>query len=291
MNSVSGKDLPFVQAFDKTQRAISDRFFNPFWRLTEPFNPEIKKCMSYIREFGREVVRNRRSGKVSPNEDLLQLFMDFKNEDDSQMNDEQLVDQVINFIVAGRDTTAQTLSWALYCLDQNPRVVEKLLEEANNIIGSSALPTYDQVRELKYANAVFKETLRLYPPVSRNTKLALDNDVLPNGVEITKGTMVIFSAYSLGRSKNVWKDPLEFKPERWMDNLNPSPFEFPAFNAGPRICLGKTMAELQGVFVLISLLKSYQFKVIDPKSVVSPRSLTLSMKNGLLCNVAKRPVN
>jgi fatty acid omega-hydroxylase len=242
--------------------------------------------MTYIREFGKQIIRDRRvyNANGKPPNDLIQLFFDSKED----FSDDELADQVINFIIAGRDTTSQTLSWALYCLDKNPHVVKKLIEESNGIMGDSKIPTYDQVRALKYANCVFMETLRLYPPVSRNAKVATQDDVLPNGVEIRKGNMIIFSPYSLGRSKNVWEDPYEFKPERFMDSKEPSAFKFLAFNAGPRTCLGKTMAELQGVFVLISLLRSYEFKVIDPTSVVSPRSLSLPMKNGLMCKISKR---
>jgi fatty acid omega-hydroxylase len=242
--------------------------------------------MTLIRDFGMQVIADRRKNNENKG-DLLQLFFTCKNDDGSSLTDEELVDQVINFIVAGRDTTAQALSWAIFCLYQNPHCVEKILEEAMQVVGASEIITYDHVKQLNYAKNVLKETLRLYPSVSRNTKVVVSDDILPNGVAVKKGTMIVYSAFCMGRSKNIWDDPLEFKPERW-DKVKPSAFQYPVFNAGPRLCLGKTLAELQGVFVLVTILRKFNFQVNNLESVVSPRSLTLPMKNGLMCTITKR---
>ena len=181
INSLSMKDVPFAQSFDRAQSVLKFRFLNPAFKWTELFNPEVSKDFETVHEFGMKIVKDRRMG-VGVQNDLISLFMNYKNTDDgSMLTDEQLVDHVINFLIAGRDTTAQALSWTLYCLSSNPQCVDKMLEEIERIMDNSTIPTYDQVRDMKYCKAVFNETLRLYPSVPVDTKVAVEDDVLPDG--------------------------------------------------------------------------------------------------------------
>ena len=110
-------------------------------------------------------------------------------------------------------------------------------------------------------------------------KTVLEDDVLPSGIPVPRGSNIIFLPYAFGRSSKIWKEPLTFRPERWLEGTNPTQYEYPAFNCGPRICLGKTLAEIQGVFVLVSLLRQYEFK-IDPNQEIVPG---VSLQLGLLC--------
>lgn len=240
-----------------------------------------------MRNFGRFVIARRRLDVNTEHSDLLQLFLDYRDENGKELDDENLVDQVINFIIAGRDTTAQTLSWLFFLLSQNPRVTEKVLEEANLLVGDGEI-TYEDVKSMEYAKAVFKETLRLYPPVARNSKQALADDILPNGARIAAGTQVGFCSYAMGRSKKIWDNPLAFDPERWIGTAPPSAYKFPAFNAGPRICIGRVAAELQGVYVFVTLLRKYEIKVLNPEKVCQTCSLTLPMKYGMMCKLERK---
>jgi cytochrome P450 len=276
-------------AFDAAQKTISQRFINPLYKISELFNSRLRTQIETVRNFGKRVVIDRRNGH--PNQeysDLLQLFMEYRDEIGDGLDDDALVDQVINFIIAGRDTTAQTLSWLFFCLSENPRVVDKVIQEAKSVVGECDFLSYEHVKQMEYAKAVFKETLRLYPPVSRNSKQAVNDDILPNGVKIKKGQMIGLVPYAMGRSEKIWKDPLAFKPERWIGTASPTPYKFPAFNAGPRVCIGKVIAELQGVFVFVSLLQKFKFKVLYPEKVCSVISLTLPMKDGLICEINSR---
>jgi cytochrome P450 len=277
--------VEFSKAFDRSQVTVNFRFFNPFWKLSEPRTSV--QDFATVRDFGRKIIAERKRNHVRKEQpDLLDLFMAHTNENGEHLSDEQLVDQVINFIIAGRDTTAQALSWALYCLTKNPHVVSKLVDEASSIMKDRTIPTYDEVRQMKYALAVFRETLRLYPSVSRNAKVAMTDEVLPNGILVPKGVVVTWSAYAMGRNPRIWDNPHEFCPERWMTDKLPTPYEFLAFNAGPRICLGKTLAELQGVFVLVAMLKNYSLAVQDLERVTYEIALTNPIKNGLACAIS-----
>jgi cytochrome P450 len=92
----------------------------------------------------------------------------------------------------------------------------------------------------------------------------------------------------MGRNPNIWTDPLVFNPDRFLNETQPSPYHFVSFLGGPRVCLGKTLAELQGVFVLTSMLKNFDIQVIDINSVEPLLSLTFPMKNGMKCRIVKK---
>jgi cytochrome P450 len=158
--------------------------------------------------------------------------------------------------------------------------------------GAGGLPCYEQVRHMKYAQAVLLETLRLHPSVPKQVKFALADDLLPDGTFVPAGGCVLYSSYIMGRSEPVWgADAEQFRPERWLaaeGGHTANSFQFPAFNAGPRICLGKGLAELEGVFALVGLLLRYRLQVVEGQEVVYMPTLTLPMKNGLLVRVSRR---
>ncbi|RKO88952.1 cytochrome P450 [Blyttiomyces helicus] len=142
----------------------------------------------------------------------------------------------------GRDTTAQALSWTFYMLAKNPAAEGRLVEEIMQTLGDVRAPTYDQVKTMRYSNAVFHETLRLYPSVPKESKQALADDVLPDGTIVDAGTYVLWIPYAMGRSRAIWgEDAKEYRPDRWLEekDLQPSSWEYPVFNGGPRICLGR----------------------------------------------------
>ncbi|KAJ3322246.1 Protein kinase alk2, partial [Boothiomyces sp. JEL0866] len=164
MGSLSNGIPNYVASFDRSQNTMGDRFINPFYRLSDLLNSNLKTDVKLIREFGRNVVEDRKKGLHTGNKsDLLSLFMEQRNEDGSELSTDELADHVINFILAGRDTTSQALSWTLFCLSKNPAAKSALVQEIDEILGDQLIPEYDQIKKMKYATAVFKETLRLYP--------------------------------------------------------------------------------------------------------------------------------
>lgn len=171
---------------------------------------------------------------------------------------------------------------------QYPKVQEKLLEEIENCIGNAS-PSYDQVKEMKYANAIFNETLRLHPSVPKNVKEAAIDEILPDGTVVPKGSVIAWSPYVMGRCPRIWGPTArEFDPDRWINNKPPTSFEYPVFHAGPRMCLGKNLAELEGVFVLVSLFQKYHISAVPDQFVSYGNSLTLPMNKPFLCNFKSR---
>ncbi|KAJ3394124.1 hypothetical protein HDU84_000152, partial [Entophlyctis sp. JEL0112] len=279
--------LPFALAFDSAQTRMLLRFFTPLWKLHESLSGignEHAANVRTIRDFGKSFISKRQQeGTIGVGDDLLSLLTKVTDHDGNQPSENLLIDYVLNFIIAGRDTTAQALSWAFFLLHQNPRTQDALLKEIKTVLGGMN-PTYEQIKnEMPYANAVFHETLRLYPSVPVELKQANENDTLPDGTVVPKGVAVCWSNYCMGRTPRIWgADAKEFRPERWLEmEKQPSPFDYAVFNAGPRVCLGKSMAELEGVFVLVSVVQKFQIELMEPKDVTYAPSLTLPMAHGL----------
>ena len=188
---------------------------------------------------------------------------------------------------------------------RHPLVQKGILAELRDVflISDGKLPlNYDAVQptSLPYTMAVYNETLRLYPPVPVELKESTSDTTFPDGTWLPKGSVMMWSPWSMGRSKNIWGEDADyFKPERWLikdvDNktslMTKTAFEFPVFNGGPRSCLGKRMAELLAVDVLSSLVWRYQFGEVNEegqKARLSQNSLTLPMEGGLPCKVICR---
>jgi len=237
-----------------------------------------------------------------------------------QFTDKNFRDTLLNFILAGRDSTAVTLSWLVYMTTVHPHVGDKIFHELlaldtslqavnpdskcgpetlggeddfnQRILRFSELLTFDSLLKLHYLHACIMETLRLYPPVPMNGKCLVADDVLPDGTAVKKGHMVMYTPYAMGRMPALWGlDATEFKPERWLVDgvVKPeSPFKFSAFQAGPRICLGKDSAMLQLRTTLALLFRFFKFQ-LEPNAVIKYRTqAVLTLAHGLHVKISKR---
>ena len=295
------RPVSFAAAFDFAQSVIDSRIFNPFYGLTERLSGahgRYRQAIAEMDTFAYEVIQHRREDpKASERSDLLSLFMNAKADDTGRhYTDKELRDIVMNMVIAGRDTTAQALSWTFYELDCRPDVVEKMRNEAESVLGQHFkttdpdTPSYDAIKEMVYGRAVFTEALRLHPSVSKQGKVALKDDVLPSGYSIKAGSMVAFASYAMGRSSELWgADALEFKPERFVNVAAPSPFKYFAFNAGPRLCLGQNMATIEAMTALTLILRDFDVQLAVPRSQIHyGNGLTLNLASGLPVRVHLR---
>ncbi|KAI9317792.1 cytochrome P450, partial [Zopfochytrium polystomum] len=197
------------------------------------------------------------------------------------------------------DSTGITLSWIFLMLARHPTVLSRLLAEIDAStagLSPTATVSYETVRNrVPFATAVMRETLRLFPALPSNGKQASRDMVLPNGMRVRRGMRIVWSTYAQGRSTRLWgPDAGEFRPERWLEmDKVPSQFVYTAFNAGPRVCLGKSFAELEIVFVVVELLRRFRFEVEDREADGGPKTYTMSsmlaMKDGaLMASVERR---
>ncbi|KAI3813089.1 hypothetical protein L1987_17805 [Smallanthus sonchifolius] len=213
------------------------------------------------------------------------------------MSEELIRDMVISFIMAGRDTTSAAMTWLFYALSRNAYVEEKLVNEIGLKFKDDE---FDDFKEMKYLQACICETMRLYPPVSWDSKHALNDDVLPDGTPVRAGDRVTYFPYGMGRMESIWgADRLEFRPDRWFD-IEPgddggalalkevSPYKYPVFHAGPRVCLGKGMANAQMSYVVASIVKRFEFRPVGSGEALYVPSLTAHMDGGFNVSVRRR---
>jgi cytochrome P450 len=195
---------------------------------------------------------------------------------------------VVSFVLAGKDSTTSALTWFFWLLAVNPRCERRVHDEV------SRSPDGD-VKGMRYLHAALTEAMRMYPPVPFNGRVAVADDVLPDGTKVRAGGMVTYVPYSMGRMEYNWgPDAASFKPERWIGDdggfRNASPFKFTAFQAGPRICLGKDSAYLQMKMALAILCRFFRFELVEGHPVKYRMMTILSMAHGLKVRVSRAPL-
>ena len=182
-----------------------------------------------------------------------------------------LRDQLVAILLAGRDTTACTLSWLFYELSRHPSVVAELRREIEEVVGLDRAPTYDDLKGMRYLQHTLNETLRLYPVVPFNVRVALRDTTLPRGggldgnspVGIPKDTPIIYSTHYLHLIDSnyppvsaTFPDPLLFAPNRW-NAWQPRLWTYIPFNGGPRICIGQQFALTEMGYTVVRLLQRF----------------------------------
>lgn len=176
-----------------------------------------------------------------------------------------LRDQLVAVLLAGRDTTACTLSWTFYELAKHPEIFKKLRREILDCVGSQRAPTYDDLKSMKYLQNVMHETLRLYPVIPYNVRLALKDTTLPLGggpdglspIGILKDDAISYSTLVMQRRPDLTPDVLAFSPERW-ETWQPKPWNYIPFNGGPRICIGQQFALTEMGYTIVRLLQRFE---------------------------------
>ncbi|KAM3269774.1 cytochrome 94A1 [Capsicum chacoense] len=298
-------EAEFAVAFEDCVRLSSERFALPcplIWKMKRALNigseKKLQIAVQQVREFAKRIVRekqmelNEKSSLDSA--DLLSRFLSRGNSDE-----DFVTDIVISFILAGRDTTSAALTWFFWLISKNPEVEFEILKEIGEKPDDSVV-LYDEVKNMMYTHASLCESMRFYPPVPMDSKVAAKDDVLPDGTFVKKGTRVTYHPYAMGRSEEIWgKDWAEFKPERWLNKdqvtgnwtfVSKDAYSYPVFQAGPRICLGKEMAFLQMKRVVAGVLQ--RFKVVPAaEKGAEPMFisyLTAKMKGGFPVTVEER---
>eukprot|EP00301_Raphidiophrys_heterophryoidea_P008104 c13053_g1_i2.p1 GENE.c13053_g1_i2~~c13053_g1_i2.p1 ORF type:complete len:511 (-),score=140.47 c13053_g1_i2:94-1626(-) len=315
--TIDGNVNEFAKAFDDAHKCILDYFFGNIgfhvlsallpWPLVtlkggplllhkihRYFNPTsqlFSKSTAVLREYTDAIIRNKRADPSLPQQrDLLALFMNAQDDEGVSLSDPKyaqfLKDITFNFILAGRDTTACSIAWTMYILATEPDIQQRLCDEVDRVLGKGAngrAPSYDDVTPsaMPYLNGLVYESLRLYPPVPFDTKKAMCDDVLPGGFQVRKNTIIAWFPYAMGRDESRYPDAHQVKPERWIPFKVPDSYEFPVFQAGPRICLGMSMALLETKIFIAMLAQHLTFSLAEgeKEKITYALTFTLSVAN------------
>ncbi|KAL7612032.1 cytochrome P450 704C1 [Lactuca sativa] len=307
LDTISGSNEAgnrFMEAFDASNGLVYWRFVDLLWKVKRYLNigseATLKEKIKIIDNFVYELIRNKREqmkNEERDKEDILSRFLMESEKDPENMTDKYLRDISLSFILAGKDTSANTMSWFFYVLCKQSRIQEKVAEEvkmATEANGNDHTSTDEfkikltevALDKMHYLHATLTETLRLYPAIPLNGKCAEKDDVLPDGFKIKKGDYVGYMSYPMGRMTQIWgPDAEEFRPERWLHNgvFRPqSPFKLTAFQGGPRTCLGKEFAYRQMKIIAAFLIYFFKFKLVDESEEATYRTMfTLHMDKGL----------
>ncbi|KAM7490728.1 hypothetical protein LguiA_033649 [Lonicera macranthoides] len=310
-------DLPYIEcekAQNEAEEALLYRHILPegCWKLQKKLRIGKEKMLSKAWESFDRLIYHCISLKQSRTKDLdetglesfnlLTSYMRAYKEEGGTFGDPNkfLRDSLLTLMTAGRDTTSATLTWFFWLLAKNPLVEIEIQKEIRNKINLNeetkrGFFKAEDLHKLVYLHGAVCEVLRLYPPVSLNHKAPVQPDILPSGHWIDKNTKTVLCFYSMGRMETIWgKDCLEFKPERWISasggiKHEPS-FNFPAFNAGPRRCIGKDAAFTEIKIVAATIIYNYGVEVVEGHPITPSDSIIVQMKHGLRVRLTKRSV-
>lgn len=248
--------------------------------------PERLLTSRALRETKRAADAAIEARRKTPNpgtQTLLDLMIEAEDpRSGRRMTTEELRDNLITFLIAGHETTALTLSWALYLLAYRPDVQERARAQVRNVLRAgqtaNAGVTHEDVAKMPFLRMILHETMRLYPPVAMHLRRARAHDTVA-GTEIRPGDTLILPIYSLHRSRLWWKAPDHFRPGRFSDMSKIDRFAYLPFLGGPRICVGAEFAMLEMMIVLATLLRDHRFalapgRLPEPQLILSLRSRT-----------------
>ncbi|TVY20558.1 Cytochrome P450, partial [Lachnellula arida] len=265
--SLDNPELEFADAFAEIQRIQNYLAragpLNKFFPRTT-FNKKLKILNEFVNPFIDDTLRltpEELATKTKSEEGYTFLHALAGFTRDRQV----LRDQLVAVLLAGRDTTASTLSWTFYELARHPEIYQKLRAEIIERVGLRRAPTYDDLKSMKYLQNVMHETLRLYPVVPYNIRFALHDTTLPLGggpsglspLAILKGEIVTYSTLVMQRRADLTPNPLAFHPERW-ETWQPKPWTYIPFNGGPRICIGQQFALTEMGYTVVRLLQRFR---------------------------------
>ncbi|XP_046381306.2 cytochrome P450 3A6-like [Haliotis rufescens] len=217
--------------------------------------------------------------------DLLSILFQARDEDGKSLQDNVIFDQIAGFLFAGFETTSTLLTWTLLLLGEHPAVQDKLRSEIRSLLpSSSGQLTSQTLDQMTFLNCVVKESLRMYPPVSNVFRRAINDDNV-GGYFIPAGTIVGISIGGLHRLPENWEDPNTFRPERFLQEINP--YKFQPFTAGPYMCIGHRFAVTEAKAILVTLLNNFKFDMVPGYKYRRVRYLTIQPHPPLVLNVSR----
>lgn len=234
---------------------------------------------------GMEAAIARRAAKgPQPVPDLMDLLMAATDpETGRRMTRQELRENLLTFVVAGHETTALTLAWALYLCAFDPQVQDRARAEAQAVLGDRAAVAGDVAR-LPFVRQIVEETLRLYPAGGFLSRTARARDRFC-GLDVRTGDTVMIPVYALHRHRALWSEPDAFRPDRWVDRPSFDRYRFLPFGDGPRICIGARFAVQEAVVILATLLARFRFRAVAGRAPRPVMILTLRPEGGVWLEV------
>ena len=277
--------------FERTVASVSLRqliFGKPWADVEQPRN--VLDACERIRGHIRVLLAPRFEHSTKRRNDIVQAVIDARDgESGAGFSREELIDQLGVFFLAGHETTASGLTWSFFLLSQQPDAQARLVREVRGLVGENAVD-FDAVRQLRFTRSLFRETLRLYPPITFIPRVAAEPARLA-GRAIKRGAMVMISPWATHRNELLWRDADRFDPDRFLDDkASESRAEnFLSFGLGPRVCVGAGFALIEATLILAELGREFRFLPLDAGAVRPVARLTTRPAQEILCRVERSP--
>ena len=283
-------DFDLVGSFDTITTAILDRYLHPprmpHWLPTRR-NLRVRRAVRAMHDAIMEML-DEQLNATEPSNTLLSLLMHSTDEDGVRLNRNELRDEIMNIFVPGHESTALATTWAWYELARNPAIYERLKIEVDTVLAGRPFRIEDMKR-LPYTRAVLNESLRKYPPFPM-TPRQVNGDFEIDGKKVPKGTTLMISSFVMHRNETYFPDPEEFRPERWLDDLEKDlpRGQYIPFGDGPRICVGAKFALAEGMSILATFTQKLEMGQPQPYEREPRQRLTLRAEGGFPMLIRKR---
>jgi cytochrome P450 len=256
----------------------------PRW-LPRPGMVPGKRAVGTLRSSVAAMLRERREMEAKSGhgpDDLMHRLMRARDPESGQsMNEQQLIDNLLTFYLAGHETTARALTWTLYLLSRSPEWTAALEDEIGRVTGGAPIESA-HIDRLVLVQQVLKESMRLYPPVPMMSRQCVSATRL-GGHDIAPGTTVVMPIYAIHRHARRWEDPDAFDPERFAPQREAQMqrYQYMPFGAGPRICIGMAFAMIEATVMLATFLQRARFTPVEGHEPAPVARVTLLPKGGM----------
>jgi cytochrome P450 len=241
-----------------------------------PFHSMMKHAEEMERVVRRVIARKKETGLTGG--DILSVMIKMHEEDPKRLSERELLGHTTTMFRGGYNPSGMALYWTIFLLGQHPEKLQKLIEESDQFVKED-IPTQEEVANMPYLEGALKEAMRLFPAGTWTGRLAMRDFELASHC-FSKGTWIVMSPYITHRIPEVFPEPYQFIPERWL-SIHPSAYEFMPFSAGPRYCIGTSLAMMQLKIALTMLFKRFRFALKPGTRVDATGFNSIRPKHGL----------
>lgn len=256
--------------------------------IGKPRHPRVREAIAALDEIVYAIIDDRRRSPADGRDDLLSMLLNARYDNGEAMSDRQVRDEVMSLLVAGHETTANTLSWTWYLLASHPEQAARLEKEVDAVLGDGT-PTPATFPQLTYTDMVIKEAMRLYPSAWSISRRALDDDEI-DGYFIPARSIVAMSPYVMHRHPVFWDEPERFDPERFTAERSAKlpRFAYLPFGGGARKCIGDQFALMESMVIIPMLARRYRLCLVPDHPVEEHALVTLRPRYGIMVYLEPR---
>ncbi len=289
-NAIATAVFDEFRTYQRTQPILNLAAFLPLPRWMPRFHRRAtKRSAAVIRGLITRLTEDRAvaiAAGTAPDDLATKIMVTVDPVTGQRFGTEEMVDQVAIFFLAGHETSASALAWALYLLATHRQVQDRVAAEA---VALGDAPAFSALSKLKYTRDVFREVLRLYPPVPMMVRENVQVEQM-RGRRVGRGAQIVLSPWHLHRHTRIWSAPDEFDPDRWgrEENKTCARHAYMPFSSGPRVCTGAGFAMVEGVVLLALLARAFRFDPVEGRIPVPVAHLTVRAKDGIHLTVSPR---